>query len=381
MPYLDHSATTPVADEVFAAMEPFLRTQCGNPSSVHTVGRMARQAVEAAREQVATLLGARPTEIVFTSGGTESDNLALKGVAEQLQRRGRHIVTTTIEHHAVLHTCEALTQRGFEVTILPVNGKGLVAPDELRAALRDDTILVSIIHANNEIGTLQDIAALTAVAHERGALFHTDAVQSFGHVPVNVETLGVDLLSLSGHKLHGPKGVGALYVRRGRRLQPLLDGGGQEKNRRSGTENVPGIVGLGAACALAQRDFAAGEMERVAALRDRLIAGVLEAISAVELTGDPTQRLPSLASFVVRGVEGEGLVLGMDDRGYCVSTGSACSSGSLDPSHVLIALGYEWAQARGSVRFSLGRGNSSEEIDGAITALSESVAALRALAA
>lgn len=380
MIYMDHSATTPMADEVFEAMRPHFCGEFGNPSSVHTIGRAARQAVACAREQVAALIGARETEIVFTSGGTESDNLALKGATEMLARKGRHLITSPTEHHAILHTCAALAKRGFEVTTLSVNREGLIDCDELSAAIRPDTILISIMHANNEVGTLQDIARIARITREHGIAFHIDAVQSAGHVPINVDALGVDLLSLSGHKLYGPQGVGALYVRRGKRLACLLDGGGQEKNRRSGTENVAGLVGLGVACGLAQRDFAQGECERLAGLRDRLIAGVMDRVADSMLTGPPTQRLPGLASFCFRGVDGEGIVLGMDDRGVCVSTGSACSSGSLDPSHVLLAMGIDWTTARGSCRFSLGRQNTEHEVDAAIDAIADTIASLRALA-
>jgi len=360
--YMDHSATTPMRREVVDAMAPYLSETYGNASSVHAFGREARCAVEGAREKVASLIGARPDEIIFTGGGTESDNLAVKGVALANQKRGRHVITCAVEHHAVLNPCAWLEKRGFEVTRLGVDGRGLVSAEELRHALRSDTTLVSIMLANNEVGVIEPIAQLAAVAHEAGALFHTDAVQACGKVPVSVEDLGVDLLTMSAHKFYGPKGVGALYRREGVRIEPMHHGGHHEKGLRPGTENVPGIVGLAAALELACAEMPK-EAERLAALRDRLQEGIFERIEDVRLNGHPDKRLPHLLNVSVLGVEGESMLLALDANGIAVSTGSACTSGSLEPSHVLTAMGIPPEVAHGSLRFSLGLINTEQDVD------------------
>ena len=376
MIYLDHSATTAVDPEVREAMLPYLSEDYGNPNSIYELGRRARRAMEEARERLAAYLGARPREIVFTGGGTEADNLAIKGLAWARRDRGNHIITSAIEHHAVLHACDALEREGFRVTRLPVDEHGLVSPEALRQALRDDTILVSIMHANNEIGTVQDLEELGAICRERGVLLHTDAVQSLGKLPIDVSWLPVDLVALSAHKFHGPKGVGALWVRSGVRLLPLLDGGGQEGGRRSGTENVAGIVGLGKAIELLDTRGPA-DLERLGALCRRLSDGVMDRIPHVLRTGHPTRRLPTLASFCIRYIEGEAILLGLDAEDICGSTGSACSSGSLEPSHVLLALGLSHEVAHGSLRLSLGRYNTEEEIEQVLEALPRIVGRLR----
>ncbi|MCD6351202.1 MAG: cysteine desulfurase NifS [Armatimonadetes bacterium] len=379
MIYLDHSATTPVAPEVREAMLPYLTEDFGNPSSIYyELGRRAHRAVDDARGHLAAFLGAKPEEIIFTGGGTEADNLAIKGVAWALRDRGRHIITSAIEHHAVLHACQALEREDFRVTVLPVDEHAVVSPDALVEAFEDDTILVTIMHANNEVGTLQDLVALGALCHERGVLFHTDAVQSFGKVPLDLSTLPVDLLSISAHKFYGPKGVGALWVRSGVRLLPVLDGGGQERGLRSGTHNVAGIVGMARAVQLVE-EAGPAEVEREAALCRRLIQGVLDAVPHSFLTGHPDQRLPNIASFCIPYVEGEAMLLALDQEGICASTGSACSSGSLDPSHVLLAMGIPPEVAHGSLRLSLGRGNTDEDVDRVLQVLPGIVERLRAM--
>ncbi len=374
--YLDHAATTKVDPEVFEAMVPHLQEEYGNPSSLYGLARRSRIKLEQARETVASFIGADASEIVFTGCGTEADNYVIKGTALAKGEQGRHIITSAIEHHAVLHPCQALEKQGFEVTYLPVDEYGLVSPEQVAEALRDDTILVTIMYANNEVGTIEPIAEIGAICRERGVWFHTDAVQAVGKIPVNVDELNVDMLALSAHKIYGPKGVGALYVRKGVRLPPLIDGGAQEEGRRGGTENVAGIVGLGKAIELLQRR---GEEDnrREAALRDRLIAGITESISHCRLTGHPEQRLPNIASFVVQYVEGEGILLSLDMEGICASTGSACTSASLDPSHVLIAMGYSHTLAHGSLRLSVGRENTEEEIERVIELLPPIVQRLR----
>lgn len=380
MIYLDHAATTPVCPAAYDAMQPYLREAYGNPSSLHHLGKEARFAVELAREQVAALLQARPAEIVFNSGATEGNNHALKGVAERLASRGRHIVTTEIEHDAVLHPCRALERYGFEVTYAGVDEYGIVRLDELQAALRDDTILVSVMHANNEMGTLQPVARIGAWCRERGILFHCDACQTVGHLPLDVAALNVDLLTLSGHKFYGAKGAGALYIRRGVRLEPLVDGGPQQKGRRAGTENVPAIVSMGAAAVVALEAMANGEEARVAQLRDRLAMGIEQHVSGVYLNGHREQRVPGIANFSFDGVEGEGLILELDAHaGICCSTGSACAAGSLDPSPVLLAIGRPVGLARAGTRFSLGRGNTAAEVDAVIELLPRIVDSLRQL--
>ena len=380
MVYLDHSATTPLDPEVLQAMMPYLTGEFGNASSVYGLGQRARQAIDQARDEVAAYYGVAAKEVIFTSGGTEGDNFALQGIAQRNADRGRHVITSTIEHDAVLRSADALEQAGFEVTRLPVDRTGLVDPADLGRALRPDTILVSVMHANNEIGTIEPIRELVAVTRERSsAYFHTDAVQSTGKIATRVDELGVDLLSMSAHKLHGPKGAGCLVVRSGVRLLPQILGGGHERNRRAGTENVAGIVGLAKAIGIARRDMAKNTTH-LTALRDRLIAGVLGRIPAAELTGHPVNRLPHHASFLFEGVEGESLLLQLDMDGFAASSGSACTSGSLEPSHVILALGYPRERALGSLRLSVGKGNTEGEIELVLDRLPGMVARLRAMA-
>lgn len=376
MIYLDHAATTGVAPEVLTAMTPYLQEQYGNPSSFYGLARQARQAKEEARDRLAAFLSAKPREIIFTGCGTESDNLAIKGTAWALQEKGRHLVTSQIEHHAVLHTCQFLGKQGFEVTYLPPDQYGMIAPEQVAEAIRDDTILVSLMHSNNEVGTILPITEIGALCRERGVRFHTDAVQAVGKLPLEVQALNVDMLSISGHKFYAPKGVGALYVRRGVKLVPLLDGGAQEFNQRAGTENVAGIVGLGQAVELLEQ-HQEENIQRITALRDKLAASILERIPAVIPTGHPQQRICNLASFCFRYIEGEGILLSLDMEGICVSSGSACTSGSLDPSHVLLAMGFPHDVAHGSIRFSLGRENTEEEIDRVLEVLPPIVERLR----
>lgn len=360
--YADNAATTAVSPQVVEAMLPFLTEHYGNPSSLYSLGQTAHNAVEAARGQVAALLGAQPEEIFFTAGGSEADNWAIRGIAGmQAQKGKRHIVTTKFEHHAVLHTVERLQKEGFEVTYLDVHENGIVRIEEVEAALRDDTALVTIMYANNEIGTIQPIAEIGALCRARGILFHTDAVQAVGHVPIDVQAQQIDLLSLSGHKLHAPKGVGALYCRKGLRFPNLIDGGAQERNRRAGTENVAGIVALGKAASLMQEGMEE-RMRYVASLRDRLIDGALT-IKRSRLNGDRESRLPGNASFCFEGVEGESLLLLLDFQGISASSGSACTSGSLDPSHVLLAIGLPHEIAHGSLRLTLDENNTVEDVD------------------
>ncbi|MCS6859704.1 MAG: cysteine desulfurase [Abditibacteriales bacterium] len=379
MIYLDHAATTPIDARVLDAMLPWLKEGYGHPFSLYVIGREARHAVERARERLAAFIGARATEIVFTSSGTESCNLALKGAAEHLRRKGHHIVSTAIEHQAALKACEALERRGFEVTRVKPDEDGLVHPDAVRAAIRPDTILINVMHANNETGVIQPIAEIGAMAREHGIVFHTDAAMSVGWIPIDVEKLNVDLLSLSAHKFYGPKGIGALYVRRGCRLQALIDGGGQERNRRSGTENVAGIVGLAQACECAEEAFRRGEPERLRTMRDALERGIRERVPNVLINGHPTRRLPHCLNLSVMGIEGEAVMLELDRAGICVSTGSACSSGSLDPSHVLLSMGRSIPLARGSLRFTFGRDNTLGEVEQVLDVLPRIVAQLRAL--
>jgi cysteine desulfurase len=379
MVYLDHSATTPLDPEVLQAMMPYLTEEFGNASSVYGLGQRARQAIDQARDEVAAFYGVAAKEVIFTSGGTEGDNFAFQGIAQRNADRGRHVITSTIEHDAVLRSADALVRDGFEVTRLPVDREGLVDPADLRAALRPQTILVSIMHANNEIGTIEPIRELVAVTRERSsAYFHTDAVQSTGKIPTAVTELGVDLLSMSAHKLHGPKGVGCLVVRSGVRLEPQQLGGGHERNRRAGTENVAGIVGLAKAVGIARRDMAKNTAQ-LTGLRDRLIEGVLDRIPGAALTGHPVNRLPHHASFLFQGVEGESLLLQLDMEGIAASSGSACTSGSLEPSHVILALGYPRERALGSLRLSVGKGNTDADIDLVLDRLPEMVARLRAM--
>lgn len=374
--YMDNAATTRVTEPVAQAMLPYLTEIYGNPSSVHAFGREARKAMEAARRQVAEALGAQPNEIYFTGCGTESDNWAIRGAAEKHKSRGRHIITSAIEHHAVLHACQRLEKEGFSVTYLPVDEYGLVSPQSLKEALREDTILVSIMLANNEIGTIEPIEELSAIAREAGALFHTDAVQAIGSVKIDVNQLGVDMLSLSGHKFHAPKGVGALYIRSGVRIGRLMEGGAQERAQRPGTENLASIVGLGKAIELACADIE-GHNQKLAAMRDRMIEGILSGIPEVRLNGHPQKRLPGNVNVSVRYVEGESLLLNLDFKGIAASSGSACTSGSLDPSHVLLAIGLSHETAHGSLRFSLSEENTEQEVDQVVRALSEIAERLR----
>ena len=374
--YLDHNATTPLHPAVWDAMRPFLTDAFGNPSSLHSEGLQARDAVEEARERVARLIGASAEEIVFTSSGTEADNLALLGSVLARRRLGRHVVTSQIEHPAVLGSCRALETQGFHVTRLPVGSAGTIDPDDLARALTDDTLLLTLMHANNEVGTIQPIHACAELARARGVPVHTDAVQSLGKMPTSVDDLGVDLLSLSGHKIHGPKGIGALYVRRGIALDPIVTGGPQERGLRGGTEHVAAIVGLGAAAQVAGAHMA-DKMPQVAALRNRLEQGVLATVPDVLVNGAAAARLPTTANLSFKGVDGQSLVVALDLKGVAASTGSACSSGSLEPSHVLIAMGLpdEWLQ--GAVRFSLGAGTTPAEVDAVLHMLPPIVARLR----
>ena len=372
--YLDHNASTPVHPEVVEAMLPYFAERFGNPSSVHAFGREAREGLETAREQIAHFLRVGKEEIVFTSGGTESDNMAVKGVA---MARGRgHIITSRIEHHAVLRTCESLETLGFEVTYLPVDGHGMVDPDEVRRHLRPDTILVSVMHANSEVGTLEPVREIGRVARERGVSFHVDAVQTFGKVPIDLDGASIDLLSFSSHKIYGPKGVAGLFVRKGTKMVAVQHGGEHERRRRAGTENLPGIVGLGKAVAVRARDMQA-EAERVGALRDRLWQGVSARVPEVRLSGHPTQRLPGTASLLFRHVESESIVLGLDLKGIGVSAGSACTSGNVEPSHVLVAMGISVDWAMGAVRCSLGRSTTAEDIDYVVECVEPLVRKLR----
>jgi cysteine desulfurase len=377
--YLDHNATTPVAPAAIDRMLAVLRAEFGNPSSVHHFGQRAKAVMDEARAAVAALVRAEPSELVFTSGGTESDNFAIRGAAEALETTGRrHLIASAIEHEAVINTLRALARRGWKTTLLPVGQTGVVAPDALRAAITSDTALVSIMHANNEIGTIQPIAELARVAKEHGALFHTDAVQSAGKIPVDVRALGVDLLSISAHKIYGPKGVGALWIRRGLRLSPLVTGGKHERNRRAGTENVPGIAGFGVAAQLAAAKLDA-EAARLAVLRDRLEAGVLRVVTGTAVNGGGMPRVPNTSNISFDRVEAESLLIALDLQGIAVSTGSACSSGTLEPSHVLKAMGFPAHRTQNSIRFSLGAANTEAEIDRVLVVLPEAVEKLRSL--
>ncbi len=376
--YLDYAATTPVDPGVIEAMLPYFRDTFGNPSSIHSFGRQARSAVEDAREKVASFLGAKPAEIIFTSGGTESNNFAIKGVAWANRKKGNHIVTSAIEHHAVMEPCHFLEREGFEVTFLPVDSRGFVDPQDVAKAITGRTVLVSIMHANNEIGTLQPVTEIGKIARERGVCFHTDAVQTFGHMPFNVDELNVDLLSLSAHKLYGPKGVGALFVRQGTRLEPHMHGGEQEGKRRASTHNVPGIVGLAKAVELAEKAMAE-EDTRIMALRNRLIRGIFDKIDRVRLNGHPEKRLANNVNVSMEYCEGEAMILSLDLMGIACSTGSACSSTSVEPSHVLRAIGLSVEETRGSLRFSLGRYTQEQEIDKVLEVLPRIVKRLRAM--
>src|SRR5262245_1827607 len=372
--YLDNSATTPVLPEVFEAMQPYFGDRFGNASSIHRHGQETRAAVEAARESVAALLGCRAPEVVFTSGGSEADNLAIFG----LLRGVDHMITSTIEHHAVLNACKHLESDGYEVTYVPVDGRGLVDPDDVRRALRPNTRLVSVMMANNETGVLQPIEEIGKIAAEADVYFHTDAVQAAGKVPLDVNQIGCDLLAISGHKIHAPQGVGALYVRKGTQLAPMLYGGRHERSRRAGTENVPGIVALGKAAEFARIGLERGDDAKLAAMRDRLECALLQ-LESTGVNGRPAPRVPNTASIYVDFIEGEALVIALDLKGLAVSTGAACSSGAIEPSHVLTAMGLTADRARASIRFSLGKQNTDEDIDFAIALVPETVARLREL--
>jgi len=376
--YLDYAATTPTDPKVVQAMAPYYTESFGNPSAVYSCGQETRLAVEAARSKVASVIGAHPDEIIFTSGGTESDNSAIKGAARASRARGNHIITTTIEHHAVLESCNTLEKEGYEITRLTTDSYGLVSPEAVRQAIGPRTILISVMHANNEVGTIQPVSEIGQIAREAGITFHTDAVQTVGHLPVNVDELKVDLLASSAHKFYGPKGVGFLYVRKGTRLDPYMTGGAQERGRRAGTENVPGIVGLAKALELANADLT-GEAERQTALRDYLIAEIQARIPSVHLNGHPSRRLPNNVNVTVDFVEGEAVLLSLDMEGICASTGSACSSGSGEPSHVLTALGISPAQAHCSLRFTLGKWTTEQDARRLLEVLPPIVARLRAM--
>ncbi len=361
--YLDNSATTQVDKRVLEAMLPYFSETYGNPNSLHTWGRDARKGVDKARTQVAELIGAQPKDIIFTGGGSEADNLAIKGTAWALKDKGKHIITSCIEHHALLDTVRWLGKMGYEYTILPVDKYGLVDPKELEAAIRPDTILASIMFANNEIGTIEPIAELGEVCHRHGVLLHTDGVQAAGHIKININELPIDMMTMAAHKMYGPKGVGCLYVHRGLKLIPLIHGGGQEFGLRSGTENTPGLIGFGMAAELAAERLVNGEIDNEIRLRDKLIDGLLDRIPETILTGHRTQRLPYHASICVKYIEGEGMLLLMDAAGIGVSSGSACTSGSLEPSYVLLALGLDHTTAHGSVRLTLGKNVNDEDIN------------------
>lgn len=378
MIYLDNAATTRTAPEVVEAMLPYFSENYGNPSAIYSIGSAAKKAVNQARRTIAAAIGARQEEIYFTAGGSEADNWALKAVAEGCADKGRHIITTKIEHHAILHTCEFLRKQGYEVTYLGVDSDGRIDLEELRSAIRPDTILISVMFANNEVGTIEPIREIGAIARERGILFHTDAVQAFGQIPINVEELGVDMLSASAHKLNGPKGVGFLYIRSGQKLCSLIHGGAQERGRRAGTENVPGIVGFGRAVELALGRMAE-KAEREQELRDYLIGRIEREIPYCRLNGHRTLRLPGNINFSFRYVEGESMLIMLDRKGICASSGSACTSGSLDPSHVLLALGLKHEEAHGSLRMTLSEENTREELDYVVESLKEIVDRLRSM--
>ena len=377
--YLDHNATTPVDPAAIDRMTAVLRDEFGNPSSVHHFGQRTKALVDEARSAVATLIGGDPTEVVFTGGGTEGDNFAIRGAAEALEVTGRrHLIATSIEHEAVLNTFKALARRGWRTTLLPVDQSGVVSSEVLREAITDETALVSVMHANNEVGTIQPVAALAQIAREKGALFHTDAVQSAGKIPLNVKTLGVDLLTISAHKMNGPKGVGALWLRRGVRLVPVLTGGRHERGRRAGTENVAGIVGAGVAAAIAAAKMAS-EHARVSALRDRLEREVLRTVPGTAINGGNSPRVPNTTNISFERIEAESLLIALDLEGIAVSTGSACSSGTLEPSHVLKAMGFPVHRTQNSIRFSFGMGNTDADVDRVVTVLPGVVEKLRSL--
>ncbi len=376
--YLDYAATTPMDPEVLKAMLPYFTDRFGNPSSIHSFGQEAKAAVEKAREEIASFLGAKQDEIIFTSGGSESDNFAIKGVAYANKHKGNHIITSSIEHHAVIKSCEFLEKMGFEVTYLPVSKDGLVDPEDVKKAITDKTILISIMHASNEIGTIQPIKEIGKIAREKKIYFHSDAVQTFGHIHINVDELNVDLLSVSAHKLCGPKGIGILYVRKGTKIVSFIHGGGQERKRRASTENVPAIVGFGKAVEIAKKTMDE-EVKKLVILRDKLIKGILEKIDNVYLNGHPERRLPNNVNVSVESIEGESMLLSLDMEGIAASTGSACTSASLEASHVLLALGLSHELAHGSLRFTLGRYTEKEDINKVLEILPKIVKKLRSI--
>ena len=376
MIYLDNAATTKMSEEVFDAMKPYFCEQYANPSAIYSFAGSSAKAVDEARKRTAALIGARLEEIYFTAGGSESDNWAIRAAAEFKKTKGKHIITSTIEHHAVLHTCQYLEKHGFEVTYVNVDAQGKIKLDELKAAIRPDTILITVMAANNEIGTIQPLQEIGAIAKKNKILFHTDAVQAYGHIPLNVDEMGIDLLSASGHKLNGPKGVGFLYIRKEVRIGPLIHGGAQERSRRAGTLNTPGIVGMGAAAELAAKCLDA-RMKKETELRDYLIERILKEIPHSRLNGHPTDRLPNNANVCFESIEGESLLILLDQQGICASSGSACSSGALDPSHVLLAIGLSHEIAHGSLRMTLSEDTTKEEIDFTVEAIKQIVERLR----
>ncbi len=375
--YADNAGTTAMSKTALDAMMPYLTESYGNPSAIYSLGREAKRGLESARAKVAAAIGAKPEEIYFTGSGTEADNWALRGTAEIKSKKGKHIITSAIEHHAVLHTLEYLEKQGYEVTYIPVNSTGMVSPDDVKNAIRDDTILITVMTANNEIGTIQPVAEIGAIAREKGILFHTDAVQAAGHIPINATEMNIDMMSIAAHKFRGPKGVGALYIRKGVYIPPLLFGGGQENKRRSSTENVAGAVGMAAALEEAAANMSAN-IEKVTVMRDRLIRELLK-VPFSQLTGDPVSRLPGTASFVFECVEGEAMILTLDNAGICASSGSACSSASLDPSHVLLGIGLKHEVAHGSVRLSINETTTDADIDYIIETLPPIINKLRAM--
>ncbi len=374
--YLDNAATTAMKPEVFEAMKPYFLENYSNPNSVYTFAQESRQSVDHARDLIAGMIGAKANEIYFTGGGSESDNWAIKGCAEAFAAKGKHIITTKIEHHAVLHTCEYLEKKGYDLTYLDVDADGLVSPQDLEQAIRPDTILISVMFANNEIGTIEPIREIGEIANKHGVLFHTDAVQAFGHVPINVDDLHIDMLSASAHKFFGPKGIGFFYMRNGTKLGAYIHGGAQERGKRAGTSNVPGIIGMGKAAEIAVADMAKSS-EKIAKVRDHLIDRVLAEIPYARLNGHRTKRLPNNANFCFRFVEGESLLIMLDQRGICASSGSACTSGSLDPSHVLLAIGLPHEIAHGSLRLTLSEDTTMEDIDYVVDSLKTVIKRLR----
>ncbi len=374
--YFDNAATTQTRPEVVEAMMKYYGESYGNPSSVYKFAQQNKIAVEKGREQIAKAINSETNEIYFTAGGSEADNWAIKGIAESYANKGKHIITTCIEHHAVLHTCEYLESKGYEITYLPVDEFGMISIEDLKNAIREDTILITVMFANNEIGTIQPIAEIGKIAREKGIIFHTDAVQAVAHVPIDVKAMNIDLLSMSGHKFYGPKGIGALFIRKGIKINPYIHGGAQERRRRAGTENVPGIVGMGLAAELATKELDS-EMKRLSSLRDKLIKGILDAVPFARLNGHPTDRLPGNSNISFEFVEGESILLLLDYKGICASSGSACTSGSLDPSHVLLAIGLPHEKAHGSVRMSLGHFTTEEQVDYVIKELPPIIERLR----